>query len=88
MNKGKEANGFTEMMPVSNQYVFYIVTGLSWVIDESDLAKGKCTLHNCSRTRISWPSGRVFTYWSASSALSFLLHDVPRTLFASIQLHL
>jgi len=76
------------MLPVSNLIVFHTVTDISWLIDESYLAEGKRTLHSCSRTRISQPSGRVSTIWSASPALPFLLHDVPRPLFAGFQLHL
>lgn len=88
MNKVQEANDLTKMLLVSNQYMFYAVTDLSRLIDESYLAKGKCTLHNCSCPWNPQPSGRVSTIWSASPALPLFLHDVPRALFAGFQLHL
>jgi len=88
INEVQEANDITRKLPVSNQCMFHTVTDISWLIDESYLAEGKRTLYKCPRIRISQPSGRISTIWSASPALPFFLHDVPRALFAGFQLHL
>jgi len=69
-------------------YTLLFFAGLPRASDESYLAKGKCALRNCSRTRFSQPSGRVSTSRCASPTFPLLLHNVPRALLASLQLHL